>query len=57
MKPFYRQFNDIHKMCNEIHVSTKHCLSAYQCSGEGDYSWYSMVVEQQEVGMAGYKMC
>ena len=20
MKPFYRQFNDIHKMCNEIHT-------------------------------------
>ena len=27
MKPFYRQFNDIHKMCNEIHVSTKHCFT------------------------------
>ena len=35
MKPFYRQFNDIHKMCNEIHVSTKHCLKVYVSAVKG----------------------
>ena len=40
MKPFYRQFNDIHKMC----TSTKQVpVSAVK---GGDYSWYSTVHAQ-----------